>query len=154
MLPPPNTRSHLAKDIPQPASPNNSGANPHFTRRSHILSRFSQVKITHVSAHSLGSHCLFIPMPGCYTLTGSTITVGWALVSSHGLRAVSLSTPTIVTSLVENGGKAFTCAAGVTHVLVNCPCGKHNIRKYNDRRRSPDDNKNYAEQICCIIFTV
>ena len=120
MLPPPNTRSLLAKDPPQAASPNKLWGEPAFSHGvPTFFPAFSQVKITHVSAHPLGSHCLFISNAGLLYSYG---------LNNYGQLGIGLKprsqgshfvpTPTIVTPLVENGGKAFTCAAGVTHSLV------------------------------------
>eukprot|EP00523_Entomoneis_sp_CCMP467_P011402 CAMPEP_0168721772 /NCGR_PEP_ID=MMETSP0724-20121128/2258_1 /TAXON_ID=265536 /ORGANISM="Amphiprora sp., Strain CCMP467" /LENGTH=748 /DNA_ID=CAMNT_0008768431 /DNA_START=132 /DNA_END=2379 /DNA_ORIENTATION=- len=86
-----------------------------------FLSNLSQVKVTQVSAHPLGSHVLLIAEAGLLYAYGRNdhgqLGLGKAtppLGAQHGF----IMTPTIVTPLIENGGKAIACAAGVSHSLV------------------------------------
>ena len=76
---------------------------------------FASVRMAQVSAHPDGAHVLCISEAG--------------LLYSHGLNpygqlgigitsSTYLATPTIVTPLVEHGGKTIACAAGVNHSLV------------------------------------
>lgn len=83
---------------------------------------FSHVKIAQVSAHPLGSHALLISNSGLLYSYGlnsfGQLGIGIPSNPRAGTGIEYLSTPTIVTPLVENGGKAVTCAAGVSHSLV------------------------------------
>jgi len=97
-----------------------------------FLKSFSQVKIAHVSAHALGSHVLLISDAGLLYSYG---------LNDHGQLGVGIKTPatgshrgyimepTIVTPLVENGGKAIACAAGVSHSLVVIATEERRIAK-------------------------
>jgi alpha-tubulin suppressor-like RCC1 family protein len=86
-----------------------------------FLPCFQHVKITQVSAHPLGSHVLFISTAGLLYSVGlnqhGQLGIGVASDMKSAYRGY-VTTPTIVTPLVENGGKAIACAAGVDHSLV------------------------------------
>ena len=86
-----------------------------------FLSSLSQIRITKVSAHPLGAHVLLI--------SAEAILFSYGL-NNHGQLGIGmkfdvrdnqrgfLTTPTIITPLLENGGKTINCAAGVDHSLV------------------------------------
>lgn len=86
-----------------------------------FLSTLSQVRITKVSAHPLGAHVLMISAEALLFTYG---------LNHHGQLGIGIksqitnenrgfhTTPTLVTPLLENGGKAINCAAGVDHSLV------------------------------------
>lgn len=86
-----------------------------------FLSALSQVRITKVSAHPLGAHVLMISAEALLFTYG---------LNHHGQLGIGIKseikqdnrgfhiTPTLVTPLLENGGKAINCAAGVDHSLV------------------------------------
>jgi alpha-tubulin suppressor-like RCC1 family protein len=86
-----------------------------------FLSSLANVKIKSVSAHPLGSHVLLISKAGLLYSYGLNNygQLGIGLKSSvNSLHRGYIMAPTIVTPLVENGGKAVACAAGVSHSLV------------------------------------
>ncbi|CAB9503990.1 RCC1 and BTB domain-containing protein 2 [Seminavis robusta] len=90
-----------------------------------FLSSLSQVRIQHVSAHPRGSHVLMISTEALLFSYG---------LNDHGQLGIGIKspgpgegagshsryvwTPTIITPLLENGGKAVICAAGESHSLV------------------------------------
>ncbi|GAX26594.1 hypothetical protein FisN_21Lh059 [Fistulifera solaris] len=80
---------------------------------------FAQIKITQLSANPLGSHVLLISNAGLLYSYGKN-THGQLGIGLKGRGSTSehIYGPTIVTPLVENGGKAIACAAGVNHSLV------------------------------------
>jgi len=86
-----------------------------------FLSYFQHVKITQVSAHPLGSHVLLASAAGLLYSYGlndyGQLGIG-VQTPIDGFHKGYILTPTIVTPLVENGGKVIACAAGVNHSLV------------------------------------
>lgn len=80
---------------------------------------FAQIKITQLSANPLGSHVLLISNAGLLYSYGRNThgQLGIGL-KGRGCASEYVFGPTIVTPLVENGGKAIACAAGVNHSLV------------------------------------
>lgn len=95
-----------------PMTPNTIHGVPTF------LSKLSQVKMMQVSAHSLGSHVLFIAEAGLLYAYGSNSHGQLGLGTTPSGSELFISTPTIVTPLIEHGGKTITCAAGENHSLV------------------------------------
>lgn len=99
-----------------------SAASEHFMQGvPTFVPDFSQVRVTQVSAHPLGSHVLLISDAGLLYSYGMNDCGQLGI----GMRTPILGTnrgyimaPTIVTPLIENGGKAIACAAGVNHSLV------------------------------------
>lgn len=86
-----------------------------------FCSYFSNVKIRNVSAHPLGAHVLLISQAGLLYSYGLNNhgQLGIGFISNvRGVHKGYVMKPTIVTPLVENGGKAVQCAAGVNHSLV------------------------------------
>ena len=86
-----------------------------------FLSTLSQIHITKVSAHPLGAHVLMISAEALLFTYGlnqhGQLGIGVKSNVKDGHRGF-ITTPTIVTPLLENGGKAINCAAGVDHSLV------------------------------------
>jgi alpha-tubulin suppressor-like RCC1 family protein len=102
-----------------------------------FLSTLSQIRITKVSAHPLGAHVLLI--------SAEALLFSYGL-NNHGQLGIGvksnvkddnrgfISTPTIITPLLENGGKAIHCAAGVDHSLVVVQTEGRRLQKLkNDR---------------------
>jgi alpha-tubulin suppressor-like RCC1 family protein len=123
-----NPRNHYNK------SNNKTGSSPHQNRatesaaRAHFLHgvptfvpEFSQVRVTQVSAHPLGSHVLIISDAGLLYSYGMNdcgqLGIGMRTPTVGDSRGYIMA-PTIVTPLIENGGKTIACAAGVNHSLV------------------------------------
>jgi alpha-tubulin suppressor-like RCC1 family protein len=80
-----------------------------------FVSAFAQVRMAQVSAHPAGAHVL------CISEAGLLYSYGMNHYGQLGIgmeSTVYQATPTIVTPLVEHGGKAIQCAAGVDHSLV------------------------------------
>lgn len=100
-------------------------ASPFFHGVPTFLNSLSQVRIKQVSAHPRGSHVLMI--------SAEALLFSYGL-NDHGQLGIGIKspparkgteshqryvwTPTIITPLLENGGKAITCAAGESHSLV------------------------------------
>jgi alpha-tubulin suppressor-like RCC1 family protein len=86
-----------------------------------FLRSFAAIRIQMVSANPLGSHVLLISNAGLLYSYGlndcGQLGVG-VRTSVAGFHRGYVTTPTIVTPLVENGGKAICCSAGVNHSLV------------------------------------
>lgn len=102
-----------------------------------FLPAFFQIRITQVSANPLGSHALLISTEALLFSYGlnthgqlghghkSSVTNG-----SNGF----VTTPTIVTPLLENGGKAVVCAAGVDYSLVVVQTEEKRVGRLQNRR--------------------
>lgn len=86
-----------------------------------FLASLSQIRIRKVSCHPLGAHVLLI--------SDEALLFSYGL-NNHGQLGIGVrsdvkdehrgfhTTPTLITPLLENGGKAIHCAAGVDHSLV------------------------------------
>lgn len=86
-----------------------------------FLTSLSQIRISKVSSHPLGAHVLMISEEALLFSYG---------LNNHGQLGIGvrsnlkdetrgfITTPTLITPLLENGGKAINCAAGVDHSLV------------------------------------
>jgi alpha-tubulin suppressor-like RCC1 family protein len=102
---------------------------------------FSNVKVRQVSAHPLGAHVLLISQAGLlysYGLnTSGQLGIG-VLSDARSMDQGYMTAPTIVTPLVENGGKAVHCAAGVNHSLVVVETEERRLVK----TRSLDQSRN------------
>jgi alpha-tubulin suppressor-like RCC1 family protein len=80
-----------------------------------FVSAFAQVRMAQVSAHPAGAHVL------CISEAGLLYAYGMNRDGQLGIgieNTVYQASPTIVTPLIEHGGKAIQCAAGVDHSLV------------------------------------
>lgn len=86
-----------------------------------FLSTLSQIRITKVSANPLGAHVLMISQEAMLFTYGlnhcGQLGIGFRSEVKNHKRGFH-TTPTLVTPLLENGGKAINCAAGVDHSLV------------------------------------
>lgn len=86
-----------------------------------FLSSLSQVRITKVSAHPMGAHVLLISAEALLLTYGlnnhGQLGIGTKSNLRDGTRGF-VTSPTLVTPLLENGGKTINCAAGVNHSLV------------------------------------
>ena len=94
-----------------------------------FLPAFHQIKITQVSANPLGSHVLLISEEALLFSFGLNNhgQLGHGYKSPEkGSSTGFVTTPSIVTPLLENGGKALVCSAGVDYSLV--------VVKTEDRR--------------------
>ena len=82
---------------------------------------FSHARISQVSSHPLGSHVLLISEVGLLYSYGQNhygqLGIGIKSSPSSADKGYVME-PTIVTPLVEGGGKAIACAAGVDYSLV------------------------------------
>ena len=99
-----------------------------------FLHHLSQIRITHLSAHPRGRHVLLISEEGLLFSYGSNKCGQLGLGLFHkkgrgGGRGIAtnteidstqftVTTPSIVTPLLENGGKTVNCAAGIDYSLV------------------------------------
>lgn len=98
-----------------PASVNGGEPTRFFHGIPTFLPAFTSVKLAQVSAHPDGAHVL------CISEAGLLYSYGLNPYGQLGIGITSstyLATPTIVTPLVEHGGKTIACAAGVNHSLV------------------------------------
>lgn len=90
-----------------------------------FLNHLAQISITRVSAHPLGHHVLLISMEGLLFSYGSNNHGQLGLgkhsskrSSSRKSNSFEVTVPSIVTPLLENGGKTVNCAAGIDYSLV------------------------------------
>jgi alpha-tubulin suppressor-like RCC1 family protein len=114
-----------ASSFAAPTAPVSSTATPLFHGVPTFLTSLLQVRIQQVSAHPRGSHVLMI--------SAEALLFSYGL-NDHGQLGIGIKsppagagadsgdryvwTPTIITPLLENGGKAIACAAGESHSLV------------------------------------
>lgn len=86
-----------------------------------FLSSLSQIRITKVSANPLGAHVLMISAEALLLTYGlnnhGQLGIGIKSNLRDGSRGF-VTSPTLVTPLLENGGKTINCAAGIDHSLV------------------------------------
>eukprot|EP00980_Cylindrotheca_fusiformis_P028202 scaffold22586_cov138-Cylindrotheca_fusiformis.AAC.22 len=86
-----------------------------------FLSSLSQIRISKVSANPLGAHVLLISAEALLLTYGlnnhGQLGIGTKSNLKDGTRGF-VTSPTLVTPLLENGGKTINCAAGVNHSLV------------------------------------
>lgn len=124
-----------------------------------FLNLFSNVKITKVSAHPLGSHVLLISNAGLLFAYGlndyGQLGIGYRCKTTKQQNSTTnmnhgyVMTPTIVTPIVEHGGKAIACAAGVNHSLVVVETEEQRlIKKTSITSSSPNNNKEVIEVSC------
>jgi alpha-tubulin suppressor-like RCC1 family protein len=98
---------------------------------------FFQIRIKQVSANPLGSHALLISAEALlfsYGLnTHGQLGHGHKSSETSGSKGF-VTTPTIVTPLLENGGKAVVCAAGVDYSLVVVQTEERRVGRLQNRR--------------------
>jgi alpha-tubulin suppressor-like RCC1 family protein len=86
-----------------------------------FLSSFRNIKITQISTHPLGSHALLVSSAGILYAYGQNqygqLGIGVKTNPKTANKGYILA-PTIITPLLENGGKTIHVAAGVDHSLV------------------------------------
>ena len=109
-----------------------------------FLTSLTQIRIQQVSAHPRGSHVLLI--------SAEQLLFSYGL-NDHGQLGIGIKspplgcsgndshhkyiwTPTIITPLLENGGKAITCAAGESHSLVVVATEGRRILKSKSAQRN------------------
>ena len=97
-----------------------------------FLSTLSQIRITKVSANPLGAHVLMISQEALLFSYGlnncGQLGIGFRSEVKNHKRGFH-TTPTLITPLLENGGKAINCAAGVDHSLVVVSTGGRRLQK-------------------------
>lgn len=124
-----------------------------------FLNHLSQIRITHLSAHPRGHHVLLISEEGLLFSYGSNECGQLGLGRFHkkgnnrrGNNTKSevdstrfrVTIPSIVTPLLENGGKTVNCAAGVDYslVVVRTEGSRLANRRYNKVSPSSPSGKN------------
>ena len=109
-----------------------------------FLPSFYQVKITQVSANPLGSHVLLISAEALLFSYGlnnhGQLGHGYKSPEKGATRGF-VTTPSIVTPLLENGGKAVVCSAGVDYSLVVVKTEGRRIGRLNQRRESSSQHR-------------
>lgn len=110
-----------------------------------FLSTLSQVRITKVSANPLGAHVLMISQEALLFTYGlnhrGQLGIGFQSEIKNNERGFH-TTPTLITPLLENGGKAINCAAGVDHSLVVVATESRRVQKLQT-------NPDAAQSACC-----
>jgi len=114
-----------------------------------FLHHLSQIRITHLSAHPRGHHVLLISEEGLLFSYGSNECGQLGLGRFHkkggggGGREI-VTIPSIVTPLLENGGKTVNCAAGVDYslVVVRIEGSRLAHRRYNNESPSSSPGNN------------
>ena len=107
------------------------------------LPHLSQVKVTKISAHPLGSHVLLISKEAILFTYGQ---------NSHGQLGLDtptgsfISKPTIVVPLLENGGKTMDCAAGVNHSLIVVKTEAQRIGRFHTHLSSSKKKQQQQQQ--------
>jgi alpha-tubulin suppressor-like RCC1 family protein len=120
-----------------------------------FLQHLSQIRITHLSAHPRGNHVLLISEEGLLFSYGSNeygqLGLGRFHKKGGGKGREIVTIPSIVTPLLENGGKTVNCAAGVDYslVVVRIEGSRLANRRYNKVSPSSSLGKNSPNY--CII---
>lgn len=109
-----------------------------------FLSTLSQIRITKVSSNPLGAHVLMISQEALLFSYGlnhcGQLGIGFKSEVKNEKRGFH-TTPTLITPLLENGGKAINCAAGVDYSLVVVSTGGRRLQKFQlDHDISPSDH--------------
>jgi alpha-tubulin suppressor-like RCC1 family protein len=104
-----------------------------------FLQALSQIQIKQISANPLGSHVLMISSDALLFAYGQNGhgQLGIGIKSSPHDNFGFITAPTIVTSLLEHGGKALTCAAGVNHSLVVVKTEGRRVGRLRSRHQLP-----------------
>jgi len=118
-----------------------------------FLPSLSQIRITQVSAHPRGSHVLLISSDAllfAYGLnTNGQLGIGKKS-KERSSRMGFVTNPTIVTPLLENGGKTIACAAGVDHSLVVVKTDEKRVGSWRQRRKPSTKNPIALERSCSL----
>ena len=117
-----------------------------------FLKPMAQIRIQQVSAHPRGSHVLMI--------SAEALLFSYGL-NDHGQLGIGIKsprptkgtgphqryvwTPTIITPLLENGGKAITCAAGESHSLVVVSTEGRRVLKSRSPRSAGTSSGQYPQ---------
>mmetsp|Transcript_16781 Transcript_16781/g.26045 ORF Transcript_16781/g.26045 Transcript_16781/m.26045 type:complete len:874 (-) Transcript_16781:92-2713(-) len=108
-----------------------------------FLPSLSQIRVSQVSAHPRGSHVLLISSDAllfAYGLnTNGQLGIGKKS-KAKSSKMGFVTSPTIVTPLLENGGKTIACAAGVDHSLVVVKTDETRVGSWRQRRKSSTKN--------------
>lgn len=101
------------------------------------LPGLSEIQISKISAHPSGSHVLLISSE--------------ALLFSYGLNEMGqlglgidekfIKTPTLVTAVLEAGGKTLSCAAGVDNSLIVVKTDGQRVRSLRDKERENENER-------------
>mmetsp|Transcript_25785 Transcript_25785/g.63148 ORF Transcript_25785/g.63148 Transcript_25785/m.63148 type:complete len:780 (+) Transcript_25785:247-2586(+) len=101
-----------------------------------FLTSLSQIRITKVSANPLGAHVLMISAEALLLTYGlnnhGQLGIGIKSSLRDGSRGF-VTSPTLVTPLLENGGKTINCAAGIDHSLVVVSTEGRRLQKIKKR---------------------
>lgn len=101
-----------------------------------FLTELSQIRISKVSSHPMGAHVLLISKEALLFSYG---------LNNHGQLGIGIkssvkdqhrgfhTSPTLITPLLENGGKVLHCAAGVDHSLVVVATEGRRVHKLQQR---------------------
>lgn len=102
-----------------------------------FLPALSQIQIKQVSANPLGSHVLMISSEALLFSYGLNVhgQLGLGFKSLLTDNSGFVTSPIIVTPLLENGGKAVACAAGVNHSLVVVKIEGRRVGRLRSRNR-------------------
>lgn len=98
-----------------------------------------EIRISAISANALGSHVLLISTNALLFSYGS---------NSHGQLGLGISesfvsTPTLVTAVLEGGGKTLHCAAGVDYSLICVKTRERRIQMDSGDVSSQDSQQGY-----------
>ena len=93
-----------------------------------------EIRISAISAHALGSHVLLISTEALLFSYGSNQNGQLGL----GISQQFISTPTLVTAVLEGGGKTLHCAAGVDYSLIVVKTNEERVRNTGLQRLDSD----------------
>ncbi len=117
----PEEKKDESQSPKEPLEPTQPTHQPFYHGIPIFLTSLSQIRVSKVSSHPLGAHVLLISEEALLFSYG---------LNNHGQLGIGIrsnvkgenrgfhTTPTLITPLLENGGKAIHCAAGVDHSLV------------------------------------
>lgn len=124
-----------------------------------FLHPLSQIRITNLSAHPRGHHVLLISEEGLLFSFGSNNCGQLGLgeqsfrrsnckADRNGKHCDQVTVPSIVTPLLENGGKTINCAAGIDYSLVVVKTEGARIarRKRQHQQQARQNLNSYGEQ--------
>ena len=102
-----------------------------------------EIRISAISANALGSHVLLISTQALLFSYGA---------NTHGQLGLGTSelfvpTPTLVTAVLEGGGKTLHCAAGVDYSLICVKTRQRRIQKDSDNAVSQGESEYHLHQL-------